>query len=193
MPASAQPTACRHCVPVGLDCETMLSVLWPQCDGICRPPLFGSSLAPTADRNISSGVMPSVEAQRAVAIVREEPVVAGLQRQAGGHHDGFVAGAADLEKDQALVLELDFLVVDPARQQHGAVDVEHLVARHFAPAFAAAMRWRQRRPWALRRCPCGCGHSLADVDFIGLDYTPVKRDDSRACGASAGTKSPSTK
>jgi hypothetical protein len=42
-----------------------------------------------------------------------------------------VPGAADLEKDQALVLELDFLVVDPARQQHGAIDAEHLVAATF--------------------------------------------------------------
>ena len=46
--ASAAPTACRNCVPVGDDVETMLSCLCPQCDGICRPPELGSMAAPTA-------------------------------------------------------------------------------------------------------------------------------------------------
>src|SRR5678815_3081350 len=36
--ASAQPTDCRNWVPVGLDALTILSALWPQCDGIWRPP-----------------------------------------------------------------------------------------------------------------------------------------------------------
>src|SRR5688572_32032894 len=45
--ASAQPTACRNCVPVGLDWLTMLSALWPQWEGIWRPPELGSS----ADRS----------------------------------------------------------------------------------------------------------------------------------------------
>src|SRR5437660_1615314 len=34
----------------------MLSCLCPQCEGIWRPPEFGSSAAPTAARNISVGV-----------------------------------------------------------------------------------------------------------------------------------------
>ena len=58
-PASAAPTACSTCVPVGLDPDTMFSAVWPQCDGICRPRELGSSLAPTAARSISSGVTPS--------------------------------------------------------------------------------------------------------------------------------------
>ena len=58
-PASAAPTACSTCVPVGLEPETMLSVGWPQCDGIWRPPELGSSFAPTAASSISSGVTPS--------------------------------------------------------------------------------------------------------------------------------------
>src|SRR5207237_2141289 len=57
--ASAQPTACRNWVPVGLDWLTMCSALWHQWDGICRPPELGSSAAPTADSSISVGVMPS--------------------------------------------------------------------------------------------------------------------------------------
>jgi hypothetical protein len=63
-----------------------------------------------------------LQAQRAIAVVGKKPVVARLQRQAGGDEDGFVAGAADLEKNLALVLELDFLVIQLARQKHAAVD-----------------------------------------------------------------------
>src|SRR3954470_2911079 len=48
--ASAQPTAWRNWVPVGLEALTMFSALWPQCEGICRPPELGSAAAPTADR-----------------------------------------------------------------------------------------------------------------------------------------------
>src|SRR5258707_1072227 len=53
-PASAAPTACSTCVPVGLDPETMLYFVWPQCDGICRPPDAGSSFAPTAAMSIQT-------------------------------------------------------------------------------------------------------------------------------------------
>ena len=49
-----------------------------------------------------------------------------MQRQAGGDEDRLVAGAADLKEDLALVLELDFLVVELARQEHAAIDVEQL-------------------------------------------------------------------
>jgi hypothetical protein len=45
-------------VPVGLDPEMIFSFGSPQCDGICRPPEFGSSLEPTAASSIDSGVMP---------------------------------------------------------------------------------------------------------------------------------------
>src|SRR5262249_3085891 len=69
-----------------------------------------------------------LQAERAIAVVGEEPVVARLQRQAGGDADGLVSGAADLEEDLALVLELNFLVVEAPRQQHAAVDGEELVA-----------------------------------------------------------------
>jgi hypothetical protein len=52
-PASAQPTACSTCVPVGLDCDTMCSGRCPQWLGIWRPPLAGSPAAPTASSSIS--------------------------------------------------------------------------------------------------------------------------------------------
>src|SRR5947208_11641558 len=38
------------CVPVQEDLLTMFSRGCPQCEGICRPPELGSSLAPTAAR-----------------------------------------------------------------------------------------------------------------------------------------------
>ena len=50
--------ACSHCMPAVEDRDTMLSLGKPQCDGICRPPEEGSSLAPTACSSICSGVTP---------------------------------------------------------------------------------------------------------------------------------------
>jgi hypothetical protein len=49
--------------------------------------------------------------QRAVAVVGVVPVVAG-RSEPRGHQHGLVAGAADLEVDPVLALELDLLVVD---------------------------------------------------------------------------------
>ena len=64
------------------------------------------------------------EAERAVAVVREQPVVAGAKMQAGGDEDRLVAGPADLEERLLLVLELDLLVVDLSRQEHQAIGSE---------------------------------------------------------------------
>ena len=68
-----------------------------------------------------------LQQERAVAVVGEEPVVAGPQHEAGRGQHGLVAGAADLEVDPVLALELDLLVVEPARQEHGAVDPDERV------------------------------------------------------------------
>ena len=77
------------------------------------------------------------ERQRAIAIVGEEPVVSRLERHAGGDENRLVAGAADLEEDLALVLELDFLVVEASRQHHPAIRREQIVA---GEAFVGARR-----------------------------------------------------
>ena len=77
-----------------------------------------------------------LQAQRAIAVIGIKPVVTRAQVHAGGRQHGFVAGAANLEEDQALVLELNLLVVEPARQQHGAVRPQQVVARETAPACA---------------------------------------------------------
>ncbi len=112
---------------MGLDCETMFRSLWPQCDGICRPPDAGSSFDPTAGEQHLVGRHADGEAQRAVAIVGVEPVVAGFELHAGGDENGLVAGTADLEVDQALVLELNFLVVDTPRQDHRPIRSEKIL------------------------------------------------------------------
>ena len=120
----------------------------PQCDGIWRPPEFGSSFAPTAREQHLERRHAEREAQRAIAIVRIEPVVARAQVHAGGGQHRFVAGAADLEEDQALVLELDLLVVEAARQQHRAVGPQQIVARQAVPARARRRPQRcARRVW----------------------------------------------
>ena len=69
------------------------------------------------------------EAEGAVAIVGEGPVLAAPQLAAGGDQDRLVPGARDLEEDLALVLELNLLVVEAPRQEHQPVGGEQLVAR----------------------------------------------------------------
>ena len=66
------------------------------------------------------------EAEGAVAVVGVEPVVGRAEDLGGGGQHALVAGAGDLEEDLVLPLELDLLVVDPAGQQHDAVDVEQV-------------------------------------------------------------------
>jgi len=69
-----------------------------------------------------------LQAQCAVAIVREEPVVGRPQREPRGDLDRLVAGAADLEEDLALLFELDLLVVELTRQQHETIHAHQRVA-----------------------------------------------------------------
>ena len=44
--------------------------------------------------------------------------MARFEDHAGRYEDGLVTGAADLEEDETLVLELDLLVVDPPGLNH---------------------------------------------------------------------------
>jgi hypothetical protein len=66
------------------------------------------------------------EAQRAVAIVRIEPIVRGAEDLPGGDEDGLVSGAGYLEEDLVLALELDLLVVDAPGQEHQTVHVDQV-------------------------------------------------------------------
>src|SRR6266568_4011950 len=71
---------------------------------------------------------PQFEAKRPVSVVREKPVVAGLEMKRAGNADGLVADAVDLEEGAVLSLELNLLVVNPPRQVHGSVGGDEQVA-----------------------------------------------------------------
>ena len=62
------------------------------------------------------------QAQRAVTIVREEPIVTRSQRETGRHLNRFVPCRANLKVALALILELYFLVIQATREQHRAVE-----------------------------------------------------------------------
>src|ERR1700732_902062 len=64
------------------------------------------------------------QAERAVAIVRVEPVDTGSKKKPHGSGDGFVAGAGNLEVNFVLALELNFAVVEAAGEKHRAVEVD---------------------------------------------------------------------
>ena len=68
------------------------------------------------------------ESERAVAVVREEPIVARLQQQARRDEDAFMAGAAHLKENLVLPLELDFAIVQAAREEHRAVEANQRFA-----------------------------------------------------------------
>ncbi len=92
------------------------------------------------------------EAERAIAVVRVEPVVAGAQHLAGRDEHGLVTGTADLKEDQALVLELYLFVVEAPREQHRAIEPYQVLARE---------------PFASR--------ARRDLGFHGLqNYSPVR-------------------
>jgi hypothetical protein len=52
-----------------------------------------------------------------------------VQLQAGRDEDRLMSGAADLEEDLALVLELNLFVVELSREEHQAVGPQQLLAR----------------------------------------------------------------
>ena len=57
--AYAIPAACGICVAMGEEPLMRLSRRDPQCAGICRPPLDGSSRLPNTPRKTSYGVSPA--------------------------------------------------------------------------------------------------------------------------------------
>ena len=91
---------------------------WPQCEGICRPPDAGSAAAPTRLQQHFVRRDTQRQAQGAVAIVRIDPVVAGLEDHTRRHLDRFVPGAGDLKENPVLALQNDFAIVQPPRHLH---------------------------------------------------------------------------
>ena len=69
------------------------------------------------------------EAERPVAVVREEPVHALLHVLRDRRLERLVARPGDLEEDAVLPLELDLLVVDPPGRDHVAEGAEKVVPR----------------------------------------------------------------
>ena len=67
------------------------------------------------------------QAQRAIAIVGKEPVVAGTQGQRRAHLQRLVARGRNLEEDLLLAFEEDFAVVHRAGEKHQPVDFNHLL------------------------------------------------------------------
>ncbi len=67
------------------------------------------------------------QTERAIAIVREDPIVPGAELHPGSHEHRLVAGPTDLEERLFLLSELDLLVVYLARQEHHTVRGEELV------------------------------------------------------------------
>ena len=63
-----------------------------------------------------------------------------------------MTSAADLKKDFVLIFELNFFVVDPARQIHRPVDLQHL--------FAGQINALSFYPWRFR-CARRVGRSIA--------------------------------
>ena len=88
----------RHCVATALLADGMFSRGFDQCDGICRPPDAGSSAR--ADRSEEHVEWRDAERQRerAIAVVREEPVVASAKVPARRNEDRLVTRAADLKE-----------------------------------------------------------------------------------------------
>ena len=124
----------------------MFSARCPQCDGICRAAVARVGLRPDRGEQHLERRDAELQRQRAIAVVGMEPVVARFQDQAGRDQDRFVAGAADLEEDAALVLELDFLVVELARPHHAAIDVDESVPIEALERPAVGGAGRRRRP-----------------------------------------------
>ena len=67
------------------------------------------------------------QAQRAVAVIRIEPVIAGLKHQPRRHPNGFVSRSRHLEVDFLLALQQDFPIVDTPGGEHVAVGLDQLV------------------------------------------------------------------
>ncbi len=73
------------------------------------------------------------QAQRPVAIVGKNPIVAGAQTHARRHFDRFVAGPADLEKDAVLALERDLAIIQAPRRLHDAEGADELLGLQPVP------------------------------------------------------------
>ena len=101
------------------------------------------------------------DAEAAVAIVGDKPVVAGAEREGGSDLESFMACAGDLEEDFLLALEHDFAVVDAARGEHQAVNVDELRGGEGLRAPGAEAFSNGCGRGDAQFCLLGCGCQLA--------------------------------
>ncbi len=102
------------------------------------------------------------QAQRAVAVIRIEPV-GGLERESGCDSGCLVAGARDLEEYLLLTLEHDLAVIHAPRGEHNAIGINQLLTSQ--PLIAAALFWQCcfRSAWdRLWSWPCRVVHPTGD-------------------------------
>ncbi len=81
------------------------------------------------------------EADGPVAVVEVEPVVGGPEHAGGGGEHRLVAGAGNLEEDPVLALQLDFLVIQPAREVHQPIKLDELGLVELGGSASGAMRF----------------------------------------------------
>ncbi len=96
-------------------------------------------LAPTAERVVCLAVVrlqdlgrcdADGERRREVAVVEAEPVLATAELSTNGELAGLVAGGADVEESLSLLEQRQHLVVQLARQHHGAQRLPEFVGGH---------------------------------------------------------------
>src|ERR1700751_1573508 len=102
------------------------------------------------------GCDPERHAQPAIAIVREEPVVAGAQGQSGAYLERFMACTGDLEEYLLLSLEKNLTVVDVTREKHEPVDIDKLL-------------WGQPARGGIARCQASSRNCKSHFPSL-LDY-----------------------
>ncbi len=96
--AYAAPAACGICVAIGEDPLRIPSRREPQCAGIWRPPLDGSSRLPNTPRNTSARRHPNGQADSHVAVVGEQDVGAAREGPCRTHLAALVARDRDHER-----------------------------------------------------------------------------------------------
>ena len=106
---------------------------------------------------------PEPEHERLVAVVREEPVVAGAEMAGEAEQQRLVSGSRDLEEHAALALQVDLAVVDRPRDARPPEVFDELVSRKLD----GRCRSRRGRPSAcrVRRRRLRRGHDVASGDL----------------------------
>ncbi len=115
------------------------------------------------------------EAERPVAIIRIEPVVARLQKKPRNHVNGFMTRAGNLEEYLLLPLEQNFTIVKTPRKIHEAINIDQLRAgQPFVSLFSPRRRIRYRC-WVLSGFSLGYGHGTPLVWLVRLEFSEAYR------------------